>query len=767
MIALVLSGFLAAVAVPFLYRFAPRHAGRVCALLPLILFIYLLSQVSAVSGGLVKTVSYSWLPSIGLSFSLYLDGLGLLFSLLVTSIGFLVFLYTPDYLHDDPRQGELVAWLLAFMAAMLGTVLAGDLITLIVFWELTGICSYMLIGFNHTREASRAAALQALMVTGVGGLSLLAGLLLLGHMSGSHEIAFVLSNGELIRGDALYPAVLLLLLGGAFTKSAQFPFHHWLPAAMAAPTPVSAYLHSATMVKLGVFLLARFSPVLGGTDLWFWLLSSAGAVTMLVGGSLAVLEHDLKRILAWSTVCALGILTLLLGIGSSDAVMAAMLFLLAHGLYKSSLFLMAGAVDHATGSRDIRHLGNLSAQLPLLATAGLLATCSMAGLPPLLGFISKEMLYTAGLHLPEYSQFLTGILIAANALTVTAAIIAGLLPFFVKSAEQPFSVKHAPSFLLCSVPFVPALLGLLFGVMPGIGNGLLSSAVGAVLATEAEVRLSLWHGFNQELLLSGVTLLVGLALLGLRRPLVRMAGRLKGIGLIGPSHLYDGLLAGMKRFAALQTDLLQNGHLRYYLMVLIGVVMGLMGLTFLQTGGMPGDLPPLAGYLYEWIAAVLILCGALLAVVTNSRLAAVAAVGTVGYGVSLIYLLYGAPDLAMTQFCVETLSIVLFVLVLYRLPLFSQICGPMARLRDGFMSLCIGGLMALLVLYVISQPLVPHVSEYFLENSLTAAYGRNVVNVILVDFRALDTLGEIVVLAVAAMGVVALLRYSRSGGGNP
>jgi multicomponent Na+:H+ antiporter subunit A len=767
LLALVMSGFLAVLAAPVLYHFVPGWAGRLCPLLPLGLFASLLTVAGQVSAGTPLLFSLPWIPSLGVSFSLYLDGLGLLFALLVTGIGFLVFLYTPAYLNGDPRLGRLSAWLFAFMGAMLGTVMAGNLLTMFVFWELTGLCSYILIGFDHEQEESRHAALQALLVTGGGGLALLAGFILLGNIGGTMELAELLLRGDAVRSHPLYLPALLLVLAGAFTKSAQFPFHFWLPSAMAAPTPISAYLHSATMVKLGVFLLARLTPILGGSEAWLWQVSGVGAVTMLTGALLAVKEHDLKRILAWSTVSSLGSMILLLGIGTPGTVIAVMTFLLTHALYKSSLFLTVGAIDHVAGSRDIRQLGGLASGMPWLAVAGILGAFSMAGLPPLLGFISKEIMYSATLQSNMLPQILSGLFLAGNALMVTVAVMAGVGPFFGRKPDSPLHL-HELSPLLWLSPLVPALFGLLFGLFPGSATSfLIEPAVRAVSSPSVNVSLALWHGLNTELLLSIITLALGLGVVLFRRRLIALLPSSSAEFRYGPSGWYRLLLDRVPIVARLQTRFVQDGRLRHYLMISIGVAMGLMGLTFLQSGGLPGDLPFPTGYLHEWLTAGIIVAGAVTVTLTDSRLGAVAALGTVGYGVSLVYILYGAPDLAMTQFCIETLSIVLFVLVLYRLPLFTLLSTPAVRLRDAAMATAIGGLMMLLMLYVISQPLVPHVSEFFLANSLSLAHGRNVVNVILVDFRALDTLGEITVLAVAAVGVFGLLKYRSAGGDEP
>lgn len=759
MIVAVLSGFLAAMASPWLYRYAPRWAGRLCPLLPLGLFGFFLNETGQVAHGGPVTVSVPWIPSLGVSFSLSLDGLGMLFALLVTGIGFLVFLYLPAYMGEDVRQGRLSAWMFAFMAAMLGTVLAGDLITLFVFWELTGLCSYLLIGFDHEREESRKAALQAFLVTVAGGLALLAGILLLGQAAGSMDLAELLTRGESVRRHRLYLPVLLLVLAGAFTKSAQFPFHFWLPNAMAAPTPVSAYLHSATMVKLGIYLLARLSPVLAGTDAWQMSVVPVGGATMLVGGVMALLRRDLKLILAYSTVSALGTMVFLLGLGTSTATTAAMLFLLVHALYKSALFLAAGAVDHGAGSRDIGRLGGLARSMPWVAAGGGLAALSMAGLPPLAGFIAKELAYEAQLQAPLAAGLVTAIGVAGGALTVAAAVLAGVLPFFGK-VRDPHLPHHRVGVLLWLPLLLPSLAGLLIGIFPGpAGKSLVGPAVAAVLGRPFPVELALWHGLNKVLLLGFATVGAGLGILAVHG---RIPGSMSGLGRDsgwGPERIYGILLDGLQGFAAGLTRTVQGGRLRYYLMTVVGVAVGIVGSVLITMQGLPSRLPYPDGRVHEWLA------GACLATITRSRLAAVVAIGTVGYGVALIYILFGAPDLAMTQFCIETLSIILFVLVLHRLPPFTLLSSGAARVRDLLVALSVGGLMTFAVLLAVSQPLVPHISTWFLEQSMPAGHGRNVVNVILVDFRALDTLGEITVLAVAALGVYGLLKTRRGEGG--
>jgi multicomponent Na+:H+ antiporter subunit A len=642
------------------------------------------------------------------------------------------------------------------MASMLGLVLADNTITLFVFWELTSLSSYFLIGFDHEREAARSAALQALLVTGVGGLALLAGFILLGSAGGSFELSELLIRGDAVRNHGLYLPILVLVIAGAFTKSAQVPFHFWLPSAMEAPAPVSAYLHSATMVKAGVYLLARLAPVLGGTPAWQNTLVLFGGVTMLAAAAMALVQRDLKRILAYSTVSSLGVLVLLIGINSPAAAQAAAAYLLGHALYKGALFLVAGAVDHGTGTRDVRNLGGLVRAMPLTALAGGLAALSMAGMPPTFGFIGKELLYESQLHAHRWPSLIVSAAVIANALLVAVAAVSGVRPFLGKETGTPHRPHEGPPALLLG-PLTLAALGLVFGLAPGSVATLLSAAAGSV-EKAAAADLALWHGLNRIVLLSAATLLIGAMVYALREAAFAWAGPWKKAAAYGPARWYDASVDGMLRAAQGQTGLLQSGYLRYYLMTVLGAAFVLVAYTLAAKTGFAAPSPPAGVRLYEWIVAAIILSAAVLAVTARSRLTAIAALGTVGYGVALVYLLFSAPDLAMTQFGIETLSVVLFVLILYRLPRFAVFSRPATRLRDVLESLANGGLITALVLTATSKEFQSRVAGFFLENSLQAAQGRNTVNVILVDFRGLDTLGEITVIAVSALGVLALLK---------
>ncbi len=758
MLAAVLSGFALSLAAPWVQRVGRGATGWLIALLPLGLTAYFAGLLDMVRRGEVVRVVYDWLPSLGLRLSFYVDGLSLLFALLITGIGALVMVYAGAYLPTRDL-GRFYPLILIFMASMLGLVAADNLIALYVFWELTSISSYLLIGFTHDSPTARAAALQALLVTTGGGLAMLAGIVLLGQVGGSFELSDLLTRGAVIQDHPLYPAILGLMLLGAFTKSAQFPFHFWLPGAMEAPTPVSAYLHSATMVKAGVYLLARLSPILGGHEAWRTSVTTVGLVTMLVGGFLAITQTDLKRTLAYSTVSALGALVMLLGLGTTYAVQAAMTFLLAHALYKGALFMAAGVIDHETGTRDVERLRGLRKAMPLTAGITALAAVSLAGLPPTLSFIGKEMLLEATLREPA-SLALTPFAVLGGAFFVTVAGIVGVRPFFGEARPTPKPAHEAGVGLLLG-PAVLAILALLLGLAPDlIGGWTISAAVSAILGRVETVHLALWHGVNVALALSGLSLLVGwLAYRGWAN-LRATALRFDPVLARGPQRWYDLALVGLQRLAVLQTRVLQNGQLRYYVLTILGTLVALVGYTLIAHTQLPTRLRLTWNDLrfYEVALAVLILLATLTAVRTSSRLTAIIALGVVGYSVTLIYVLFGAPDLAMTQVLIETLTVVLLVLVVYHLPPFGALSSQAARARDMVIALTAGVLMTLMVLMVMNIPTNQSVARYYAEQSLPLAYGRNIVNVLLVDFRAFDTLGEITVLTLAAAGVYALLR---------
>jgi multicomponent Na+:H+ antiporter subunit A len=754
----VLTGFGAALVAPFLTRRLQSLTSWVLALVPAGLTVYFLSLLPSAAAGGAASASLAWVPALGLTVALRADGLSLIFALLISGIGALVVIYAGGYLKGDAHLNRFYAWLLTFMAAMLGVVLADNLILLYVFWELTTLSSFLLIGYESEREEARAAALQALLVTGAGGLALLGGLVLLGQAAGTYQLSAVVAQAEAVRASGLYYPILILVLLGAFAKSAQFPFHFWLPNAMEAPTPVSAYLHSATMVKAGIYLMARMSPVLGGTDAWTYAVAITGGVTMVVGAYLALTQTDLKRLLAYSTIGALGMLTFLIGLGEPLALEAAMVLLVAHGLYKGAMFLVAGAVDHETGTRDVTRLGGLRAAMPVTAFAAGLAAISMAGFPPALGYLSKELFYEVALH---YQPWVVAAAVLVALFTVYVAFVAGIGPFWGRSLRAPKTPHEAP-FSLWLGPVILAGLGILFGALPGlIGPGLVAPAASAALGQALEVSLKLWHGFNLTFILSMLTLLAG-AILFLAQKQVRGA-LVRAVSPYGMDRLYEASLVWLNVLARGQTRILQNGYLRVYLLVIVITTVGLAGSTILLLDGFHMPEQVTIPTFYEVALGVLILAAAFAAIRSRSRLGAVAALGVTGYSVALIFLIFGAPDLAMTQFLVESLTVILFVFAFYHLPHFKILTTRRPRMFHAAVSLLAGGLMTALVLSAVGLNLYPPISDYFLEQSVPLAHGRNIVNVILVDFRGTDTLGEITVLAVAAVGVIALLKFRREG----
>ncbi len=758
MVMAVLAGFAAAVFAPLIQRTLRDRAGWVIALLPFGITVYLGSYLARIADGRTFEQSFAWIPSLGIDLAFRMDGLGLVFALIISGIGVLVVLYGSGYLKHDPLLGRFYAYLLMFMGAMLGVVLADNLITLFVFWELTSISSYLLIGFKHDKADSRQAALQALLVTGGGGLALLAGLVLLGHVTGTYTISAMVTQSSVVQAGSLYPAILVLVLAGAFTKSAQFPFHFWLPGAMAAPTPVSAYLHSATMVKAGIYLLARLNPILGGTDEWQGMVTAFGAVTMVLGAFIAWQQVDLKRILAYSTVSSLGILVMLLGIGTDYAVKAALTMLVAHSLYKGALFLVAGSLDHETGTRDVTLMGGFWRAMPFTGTAALLAAASMAGLPPLFGFIAKEVFYKAAYDAPNLAAILTTLAVFSSILTVVAAALVSLKPFLGKPGQTPHTPHEAPLSMTLG-PVLLAALGLAFGFLPSVAaTYLVKGAVRATLNSGAKVELVLWPGLNVVLLLSVLTVAAGLTLYALRHKALPYAARVDVGNRFGPERGYRATLAGMLWTADYQTRVLQNGYLRVYLMTIVLFTTAVVGYTLLSQVPLDGVWRAPEARFYEVLIAVVILAATFTVTQVRSRLAAVAALGTVGYSIALLFIFFGAPDLAMTQFAIETLTVLLYVLVLYRLPRFGRLTNRPAHIRDAIIALSAGIMMTLIVLVVTADASHTRLTSFFAENSLVLAKGRNIVNVILVDFRAFDTLGEIVVLSVAAAGVFALLK---------
>lgn len=735
--------------------FAGRWANRAAVLAAwpaLLALIFGRELQQAVERG-GRIVELPWAPSLGLTLSFNLDALGLLFALLITGVGTLVVVFASGYLGAHAQAGRFYASLFAFMGAMLGVVLSDNILTLFVFWELTGFTSFFLIGFEHERAAARSAAIQALIVTGAGGLALLAAGVLLGDVTGSLHLSEMATNSPAIRASPLYTAIATLVLAAAFTKSAQVPFHFWLPNAMEAPTPVSAYLHSATMVKAGVYLIARMTPIVGGTPGWTTAVTIAGAVTMVVGAYRSVQETDLKRILAYSTLSALGVMTMLLGVGTTEAIVAALVYLLAHAAYKGALFLIAGAIDHETGTRELTALSGLRRAMPITALAGAAAALSMAGVPLTLGFVGKESLYEALLHAGGgWFPWLLILTVGASVLLGLAGLLAGVLPF--RGAPAPDTTAHEPGWQLWLPPVILASAGVIVGVAPFLLNGPLSSATASIGPGAADVSLAAWHGFGTALLLSVMTLLAiagGYALY--LRTRVR-AWRPRQ----GTEDLYQGALAALDAVSRAIGPALHSASLRTYVMVIVTASAVIGGAALITAPGFGTATARTPITLHDAMIIVVIIGGAISAVVARSTMSAVLSLGAVGYGVATIFLSFGAPDLAMTQFSVETLTVLIYALVFRHFRDLGSLSPTLVRVRDALIAVGVGTFIGALVLSVSTTETAPRLREFFAEFAPTLAHGRNIVNVILVDFRAFDTLGEITVLATAAIGVRALQR---------
>ncbi len=760
--------FIAAALAPLLTRIAKHNAGWLLALAPALLFVHFASFVPAVAAGETIAAGYDWIPSLGARFSWYLDGLSLTFALLISGIGTLIVIYSGGYLKGHEHQGRFFSFILMFMGAMQGLVVSDSFLMLFVFWELTSITSFLLIGFDHVREPSRRAAIQALIVTGLGGLSMLAGLLVVTAVTGETELSGLLASGETMRQSAFYAVALILLLGGAFTKSAQFPFHFWLPNAMEAPTPVSAYLHSATMVKAGVYLVMRLNPAFGETALWETILPVFGGTTLLVGTILAVRQTDLKLMLAYTTVASLGLLVMLTGVGSEVAIEAAVLYLIAHSLFKGTLFMAAGTIDHETGTRDIRRLGGLRKAMPLTFGAALLAAISMGGLPPMFGFLAKEEIYAALGFGDAWTIILTLAAILGNALMLVIGFAVGLKPFRGPGLTELERTHEGPVMLWLG-PVVLSLAGVAAGLLSAWTHLNVSGPMAsAVAGYPVSITISLVPHIGLPLLLSAITVALGAALyMRLDRIRDMVAATLAAIGW-GPDRGFDQAVSGTIRISKRVTDFFQNGRMDSYMTVTFTAIALALLLPPILFGELPAlpDFPDLA--FYEWAVLVIGVAGLWSVIWANNRLTAIVSLGIQGFAVALIFVLMGAPDLSFTQFMVETLSVVILALVMTRLRLSPSDHRPTReKLGDAALALACGTGFGLLLLKVTQGAFDFTLSDFFARYSYTIAHGRNEVNVILVDFRGLDTLGEIAVVMVAGLAILALIRVRTRRGASP
>lgn len=758
MLIAILSGFIFSVFLVVAGKFFRGKPAILSAIIPLSLFVYFVGFIKEVSGGGIIRESYDWVPSFGANLGFTLDGLSLLFSLMITGIGFLVFVYTSIYLKGHQYLDRFYGYLSIFMAAMLGLVLSDNMISLFVFWELTSISSFFLIGFNNTSEPSRKSAITALAVTGLGGMSLLAGALILGVVGGTYTISELLNSNQVLADSPYYIPIVIFVFGAAFTKSAQFPFHFWLPGSMLAPTPVSTYLHSATMVKAGIYLLMRFTPILGNTEFWNSTLLLVGAITMVYAVVHTLFRKDLKGILAYSTISALGILVFLIGQGTGKAMLAAALFIVVHALYKATLFLVTGIIDHQTNTRDVTVLRGLRKVMLPAAIAGFLAAISSAGIPPTVGFIGKELTYESTLSFDSVPVLWITLILITKILLLYAGFVAGISPFVGKLPQQFVNTKR-PGILFWLPPMILAVLGIAFGIFPSLIEPIVFPVVTAMGESLGNEHLKLWHGFNTVLWLSIATIVVGTALYFTLKPSQKLVASAERVEFISPKSLTAGAWTYFNKSASLWTRIFQNGYLRNYIAIIVLFLIALTGYSLYNTARFDLDRSTLTEITVYGIAVVILMFSSVFLVVfTKSRLTAVASMGVMGLSICLLFVFYSAPDLAMTQFSIDTLTVILFVLVLYRLPRYLKLSDYRNRIKDGVISLAFGAIITVLILEVLASPVDKTISKYYAENAYVLAKGKNVVNVILVDFRGTDTFMEISVLAIAAIGVFALLK---------
>ncbi len=755
---------------------APR-LGWMLATAPIAAFLLLAGRMPSLQANLVYTWQMGWLPSQGLNLCFYLDSLSALFALLITSIGTLVVVYAGYYFKKDPGAWRFFTYIFLFMGAMLGLVMAGDGITLFVFWEGTSIVSFLLVAYQSKNENARQGAFKALFITAGGGIALLVGLLFIAHEVGDSRFIAILNSGEVLRESPLYPIILGLVALGAFTKSTQFPFHIWLPDAMSAPTPASAYLHSATMVKAGIYLMARLNPVLGLTEPWFWLLTLIGMTTMLTGAVVGLKKHDLKAVLAYSTICQLGILMMMIGQDMEISFKALIIGIFAHALYKSALFLVVGIVDHETGTRDLRRLGGLRRTMPYTFTVGALAALSMAGLPPLFGFLAKETLLATAVH-PTLPQAVAWVFVGASVLTGALMLaISGrfIWDTFMGQPRDPSVGGHEAPVFMWMAPAVPAVLSIVIGQLPGPKEeaALLANAAGAAYGATVKVSLALWTGLNIPLFLSMVAIGLGSVIFAYRRPVTEFYSRFHPRFTL--DSLFDRLLKGIEHMAAWALGL-QNGKLRFYLATMLTATLVLVGLF----GGFlpPIDRAALSGpaltfsgeiRMLRIVALFLVLGTSLACVFLRNDFFAILAFGASGLGVAVIMALEPAPDVALVQIVVDILLVVILVLSLSRLPRhklkrIQQIGFHRSRMglaRDAVISMALGALVMLMSLAaLLSRPRMSLLTPFFEASAKPGTGSNSIVGAILTDFRGLDTLMEITVFSIAGIGIFTLLCHA-------
>ncbi|WP_044338123.1 Na+/H+ antiporter subunit A [Rossellomorea aquimaris] len=791
----IVSPFLFAILIPFLYKaFRNVHTGWFVLLLPVALFTYFFQFISITKNGDTVKETLEWMPSFGIDFIAYVDGLGLLFSLLITGIGSLVVLYSIYYLDKKKEQlHNFYVYLMMFMGAMLGVVLSDNLIVLYMFWEFTSISSFLLIGYWYHRERSRYGAQKSMLITVFGGLSMLGGFLLLYLMGGTFSIRELVMQADQLMTEALFLPALLLVLLGAFTKSAQFPFHIWLPDAMEAPTPVSAYLHSATMVKAGIYLVARMSPVFAESSVWLWLVGGFGIFTLFWGSFNAVKQTDLKGILAFSTVSQLGLIMSLLGVGAAAlhysqledniymvATLAAVFHLINHATFKGSLFMVVGIIDHETGTRDIRKLGGLMNFMPITFTIAIIGAFSMAGLPPFNGFLSKEMFFTGMVRVLEMDIFnldTLGMIFPILAWTgsVFTFIYSMILVF------KTFTGKHQPEKLekkpheaplgMLIPPIILASLVIIFGFFPNIlSERIIAPAVAAITPSliqeghAVETDIYFWHGFTPELFMTFGVILFGIMLYLLLPKWRKVYSWIPDRFTL--NSFYDGGLIGSERGAYNFTKGYMTGFIRTYLVYIFSFLIAVLLFSLWFKGAFAintDDLAPIG--IYEVAIALLLVISSVTILFAKSRLTSIISLGAAGYTVSLFFVLFRAPDLALTQLVIETVSVALFLLCFYHLPPLSRHEERMRfKLGNALIAIGVGAVVTLFAISAYSTKLSESISSYYIKNVYEEAGGKNMVNVILVDFRGFDTLFEICVLAIASLGIFSMIKLRLTRG---
>ena len=758
----VLLPFFGAIFVAYSAKFNRLAAAYTSGLVTLLSLAFLVPSFFHVFAGETLIQSWPWIETIGLYFAFRLDGLALLFALLILVIGLLVIIYARYYLAKKDSMGRFFAYLMMFMGSMLGIVLSENVLQLVVFWELTSITSFLLISYWQHRKDAREGARMALAITGAGGLALLGGVLLLGHVVGSFQLSDILLQGDLIRNHGLYEIILVLVLLGVFTKSAQFPFHFWLPHAMAAPTPVSAYLHSATMVKAGIFLLARFFPVLSGTDLWMYLVGGAGLITLLIGAYTALFKHDLKGLLAYSTISHLGLITLLFGFGTQLAAVAAIFHIINHATFKASLFMVAGIIDHETGSRDMRKINGLMKYMPHTGVLAIIASFAMAGVPLLNGFLSKEMFFAEAVSASQASIYawaipvlvtIAGVLSVAYSLRFVHDVFFNGEPVgLTKTPHEPPRFMKIPVDLLVIICLAVGIFPM-YTVAP-----ILEIAVVGTLQTQApEYSLAIWHGFNLPIMMSVIALLVGVLIYFNRKMLITNYERHEHINAKAYFMKFMDKLNALSQLISRNFDKasLQNSAAWIIATALVISVFGFLSFN----SNLLGNRALMNADPVSVIATLLLIIATVMTAVWHKkRIISLVVIGVVGLIISLAFIKFSAPDLALTQISVEIVTIILLLLALYFLPQRTPKETNKIRLsRDLVLALLSGLGVTLFTMMVLSREFEP-ISYYFLNNSVPGGGGTNVVNVILVDFRGFDTLGEIVVLALAGLGIYALLQ---------